>query len=111
MPFESEIPNQHDAGGNQVKRVQQPDRPKRQAVDVDGVNGVSDITQHHGLAAIGMKVPGDDSLVHHWQGAETEHDGGNDTRHEGNTDIHAGTPSLRMDLDIVLPLYPEVTGA
>ena len=68
----TEVPHQHQRGGQHVEGVQEPDRPERQAGDVHRVDRVADVGEHEVAAAVGRQVAGAERLDQHGQVAGDE---------------------------------------
>ena len=92
----AQVPAEHQRGADQVERVQQPDRPRRQAIHVDRVHHVAEVGQRDITQAIRRQVTRSVGLYQHRQRAGREdHRGGEPGERRKTEHCHGRTLGTR----------------
>lgn len=88
VPLIAQVPDEHDRRGDQVEAVQQPDRTRWQAVDIDRVHDVAGIGHEDVAAAVGAEIFRAVRLDQYRQRTSREEDGRYGSGDDMNADIH-----------------------
>jgi hypothetical protein len=91
----AQVPVEHQRRADHVERVQEPDRPRRQVEDVDGVHHVAHVGQGDVAEAVRRQIARTQRLAKHRQHAAGENDAGDDSREHRHRLIHALTVGTR----------------